>query len=134
MTFLMNDSLTVNLFRPAAQYNVCWRDRPVRDRQDSHSARQLKALRAGRARIEEQDGARPLGLWLMRVAEDADIGLFTIQERSSLFGQLPAFVENVSDRNSPSSQFDHSCRGKTAPFIAIHVAGDGSDRRQLLKF
>ena len=55
-----------------------WCDRAVRDREQAHSARQLKALRAGRARIEEEDGAKPLGLWLMRVAEDADIGLFAL--------------------------------------------------------
>src|SRR5688572_20872911 len=97
MRFILVEPAPQALVSPVIQHDVGCCDLPVLDRQDSQPARQLKPLRAGRAGIEEQDGTSALGLWLMRVAEDTDIGPLPVQERLPLAGQLSALIHDVPD-------------------------------------
>jgi len=128
------DQAISSSLRSAIQHNVCWRDRAVRNRQDPQRAGQVKPLGAGRAGIEEQRVAEPLRLGLMGVAEDADVGPFSLQERAPILSEFPAFVQDVSKRNSTTAQFDHRLGLKAAPLEAIHIPGDGRDGGNLLQF
>ena len=69
----------------------------------------------------------------MRVAEDADIWMFTLQERPPFFRQLPAFVQNMTDGDAAACPFDHGLGWKSALLIIVDVAGDGGDRSDLLQ-
>ena len=69
----------------------------------------------------------------MGVAEDADIWMFVLQERSSFFRQFPTFIQNMTDGDTAARQFDHSLVGKSTLFVAIYVAGDGGDWSDLLQ-
>src|SRR2546430_3269929 len=91
---------TEELFLGVAQGDMGWGDLPALNRQDPQPAWQRKALGTRRAGIEEQRIAEPFGFRLMRVAEDADIGPFPIQERSPLVSQLSAFIHDVPDRHA----------------------------------
>ena len=50
----------------------------------------------------------------MRVAEDADICMFTLQERPPFFAHLPAFVQNMTDGDVAACRFDHGLGRKSA--------------------
>ena len=65
----------------------------------------------------------------MRVAEDADIWMFTFQERPPLFRHLPAFVQNMTDGDAAAGQFDHGLGRKSSRLIIVDVAGDGMATR-----
>ena len=90
---------------------------------------EVEPLWASRARIEEQRLAEPFRFWLMRVAEDADIWMFTFQERPPFFRHLPAFVQNMTDGNAVACQLDHDLGRKSALSIIVDVAGDGRATR-----
>jgi hypothetical protein len=42
----------------------------------------------------------------MRVAKDAEVWLFFLEERSSFLCQLPDFIQNMTDGDSEAGQFD----------------------------
>lgn len=69
----------------------------------------------------------------MCVAKDANVRLFLVQKNPSFFRQLPAFVQNMTDRDAAACQFDHSLRRKYAKFTCIDVAGHGGDWRDLFQ-
>ena len=69
----------------------------------------------------------------MRMAKDAEVWLVFLEERSSFFRQLPAFVQNMTDGDAAACQFDHGLGRKSALFIIVDVAGDGGDRSNLLQ-
>ena len=69
----------------------------------------------------------------MRVAEDADIWMFTFQERLPFFRHLPAFVHNMTDGDAASCQFDHGLWRKSTLLVPIHIAGDRRAGRDGLK-
>ena len=69
----------------------------------------------------------------MRMAKDAEVWLVFLEERSSFFRQLPAFVQNMTDGDAAACQFDHGLGRKSALFIIVDVAGDGGDRSDLLQ-
>jgi hypothetical protein len=69
----------------------------------------------------------------MRVTEDADIGVFTFKKCASFFRHLPAFEENMADSDAVSCQFDHDLGRKSTLLVAVHVAGNGGDRGNLLQ-
>jgi len=43
----------------------------------------------------------------MRMIKDAEVWLLAIQEGSSVFRELPAFVQNMTDGDAAAGQFDH---------------------------
>lgn len=110
------------LFRSVSQRDVGKRDRPVRDRQDAKPAGQLKSLRSGRPRIEEQGAAKPFGHRLVRVAEDADVRPFSFNKCPTFLGEFSAFIQDVSDRYPSPAQFDDGLRLEAAPLITQDVA------------
>lgn len=63
----------------------------------------------------------------MGVAENTNVRMRTIQERSSLFGELSTFVQNVADGNPNAGQLDHCLTRKSASFILIDITGNGGD-------
>ena len=67
----------------------------------------LNRCRPRRARIEEQCLAEPLRFRLMGVTEDADIWMFTLQERPPFFRHRSAFVENMTHGNATTCQFNN---------------------------
>ena len=69
----------------------------------------------------------------MPVAEDAEVWLVFLEERSSFLRQLPAFVQNMTDGDAAACQFDHDLGWKSALFIIVDVAGDGGDRSDPLQ-
>jgi hypothetical protein len=69
----------------------------------------------------------------MRVAKDANVRLFLVQKDPSLLRQLPAFVQNMTDRDAAACQFNHSLRRKNAEFTSIDVAGNCCDWRDLFQ-
>ena len=69
----------------------------------------------------------------MRMAKDAEAWLVFLEERSSFFRQLPAFVQNMTDGDAAACQFDHGLGRKSALFIIVDVARDSGDRRDLLQ-
>lgn len=70
----------------------------------------------------------------MRVAEDADIGLFPIQKGPPVFRQFPAFVDNMADGDPEAGEFDYCLAWKPAPSEPVNVAGDGRHRSDALQF
>lgn len=85
---------------------------------------ELEPLRAGGAGVEEQRAAEPFNLGLVRVAEDADIGLLPIQKHPPFLGQLPALVEDVPDGNPFAGKLDELLRLDPALPVPVH-AGHG---------
>jgi hypothetical protein len=69
----------------------------------------------------------------VRVAKDADVRSFAIQKGSTVFCELPAFIQNMTDGDAAACQFDHGLERKSALFIIIDIAGDGRDRSDLLQ-
>ena len=65
------------------------------------------------------------------MTKDAEVWLFFLEERSSFFHQLPAFVQHMTDGDATACQFDHDLGQKSTLFIIVDVAGDGGDRRDL---
>src|SRR5207249_4902118 len=74
-------------------------DYVVRYRENPQSPWQLETLRTGRARIEEQGGPIPFGLWLVRVAEDADVKSFSVKKGPTFLGEFSSLVQNVPKSN-----------------------------------
>ena len=97
--------------------------------QKTKTSGKLESLRSRRSWIEKQRLAEPFRFWLMRVAEDADIWMFTLQERPPLFRHLPAFVQNMTDGDAAACQFDHGLGRKSSLLIIVDVAGDGMATR-----
>jgi hypothetical protein len=104
-----------------------------RNDKDAQPARQLESLRSCRSWIEEQCLAEPFNFRLVRVTEDADIRLFTIQKGSPVSCELPAFIHHMPESNTDSKECHHSFRWKPTLFVPVDVAGDGGDRRDLLQ-
>ena len=69
----------------------------------------------------------------MGMTEDTDVRSFTIQNGSSFFRHLSAFVENMTHGNATTCQFNYDLGRESALFIAIDVARDGGDRSDLLQ-
>lgn len=92
-----------------------------------------ESFRPRRSWIKEQRLTKPFCSWLMRVTEDADIGVFTFKKCAAFFRHLPAFVQNMTDGDAAVCQFDHDLGRKSTLLVAIHVAGDGGDRGNLLQ-
>lgn len=80
--------------------------------------------RPGQAGIEQQRPAEPLDLRLVRVAEDADVGLFSLKKCAAFFLEFPAFKENMPEREASTAQLDDPFGRIAAPSIAIHVPGN----------
>jgi hypothetical protein len=67
------------------------------------------------------------------VAKDADVRSFAIQKGSSVLGELSAFIQNMTDGDAETCQFDHGLGRKSTLFIIVDVAKDGGDWRDLLQ-
>src|SRR6476646_6891643 len=83
--------------------------------------------------IEQQRLTEPFCSRLMRVTEDADIGVFTFKTCAAFFRHLSSFIQNMTDGDAVACQLDHDLGRKSTLLVAIHVAGDGSDRSDLLQ-
>ena len=101
----------------------------VAETQKTNATGKCESLRPCRPWIEEQCLPEPFRSGLMGVAEDADIWMFVLQERSSFFRQFPTFIQNMTDGDTAACQFDHGLGRKPALVIAIHIAGDGRATR-----
>ena len=71
------------------------------------SRRERKPFGTRRARIKQQRLAEPFNFLPMRMTKDAEVWLFFLEERSSFFHQLPAFIQNMTDGDEAAGQFDH---------------------------
>ena len=67
----------------------------------------------------------------MGVTEDANIWMFTLQERSPFFRHLSVFVENMTHGNATTCQFNDDLGWKSALFPIVDVAGNGRNRCDL---
>ena len=100
---------------------------------NTHTPQKFEPPWPGRAGIEQQSLTEPLRSWLVRVAEDADIWMFTLQERPPLFRHLPAFVQDMTDGDAAACRFDHDLGRKSALSIIVHVFRDRRAGRDGLK-
>ena len=75
-----------------AQYDQGGLDTTALNREDAKPPWQCEPFRAGRAGIEQESRSVPIRFWLVGMAENADVRLFTLKKRSSTLRQLPAFV------------------------------------------
>ena len=96
---------------------------------NTHTPQKFEPPWPGRAGIEQQSLTEPLRSWLVRVAEDADIWMFTLQERPPLFRHLPAFAQNMTDGDAAACQFDHGLRWESTLLVPIKIARDGRATR-----
>ena len=67
------------------------------------------------------------------MTKDAEVWLIFLEERSSFFHQLPAFLQNMTDGDAATGQFDHGLGQKSTLFIIVNVSGDGGDGSDLLQ-
>lgn len=79
--------------------------------------------------LNEQHLAEPFNFWLMRVAEDADIWMFTLQERPSFFRHLSAFVQNMANSDAKAGQLDHGLGWESTLLVPIDIAVNGRATR-----
>jgi hypothetical protein len=126
--------LTGRCFRPPIIEQDVFRNYALpRKNKDAQTPWKLEPLWPRRARIEQQCLAKPFNFRLVRVSKDADIWMFTLQERPPFFGHLPAFIQYMTDGNAAAFQLNHGLGRKSALFIIVDVAGDGGDWRDLLQ-
>ena len=110
------------------------RDCPLpRKNKDAHTPWKLEPFWAGRTRVKEQCLPKPFHFRLVRVTEDADIRLFTIQKGSTVFCELPTLIYHMAESDADSKECHHSFRWKPTLLVPINVAGDGGDRSDLLQ-
>jgi hypothetical protein len=115
------------------QLNMPGLDLPVYDFQNPDRPWEFESLWARRAGIEQQRLAEPFNFQLMRMTKDTEVWLFFLKERSAVFRQLPACIQNMTNSDAAAGQFDHGLGRKSALFIIVNVAGDGGDRSDLLQ-
>ena len=101
--------------------------------QKTDAPRKRESFRSRGSWIEQQRLTEPLCSWLMRVTKDADIGMFTFKKFAAFFRHLPPFIQNMTNGDAAACQFDHDFGRKSTLLVAIHVAGDGGDRSELLQ-
>ena len=119
--------------RCIGQRNEMRCDVRIAEVQNTDATGKRESFRSRRSWIEEQRLAEPFCPWLMRVTEDADIGVFTFKKCAAFFRHLPAFVQNMTDGDAVASEFEHDLGRKSTLLVAIHVAGNGGDRGNLLQ-
>jgi hypothetical protein len=101
--------------------------------QKTNAPRKRESFRSRGSWIEQQRLTEPFCSWLMRVTEDADVGVFTFKKCAASFRHLATFVQNMTDGDAAACQFDHHLERNSTLLVAIHVAGDGGDRCDLLQ-
>ena len=104
-------------------------DTTVLNREDAKSPWEGEPLRSRRAEIEQQCFPMPFSLRLMRVTEDADVRLFSIEKCSAFLCQLATLVHYVANRDPAPAQLHNQLRWEPTCFVLIDIAGDGCDRR-----
>jgi hypothetical protein len=105
----------------------------VAETQKTKTSGQLESLWSSRSGVEEQRLAEPFNFRLVRVTEDANIKLRTIQKGSPVFCEPPAFIHHMPESSADSKECYHSFRWEPTLFIPIDVAGDGGDRSDPLQ-
>lgn len=126
--------MTGRRLRPPIIEKDVLRDCPLpRKNKAAHTPWKLEPFWAGRTRIKEQCLPKPFHFRLVRVTEDADIRLFTIQKGSTVFCELPALIYHMAESDADSKECHHSFRWKPTLLVPIDVAGDGGDWRNLLQ-
>lgn len=104
-----------------------------RENEDSHTSWQLEPLRACRSWIEEQRLTEPFRFRLVRVTENTDVRLFSIEKRSPFPRQLAALIHDMTDGDTEPGQYDHIHCWKLISFELIDIARNCRYRRNGLK-
>jgi hypothetical protein len=109
------------------------RNGSIVDRDTTHAPWQLEPSWPRRSGVQEQRLAEPIDSRLMRMAKDADIRVGFLEKRSTALCELPALIQNMTDRNAAACQFDYGLGRKYVLFTIIDVAGNGGERRDLFQ-
>jgi len=114
------------------QSNELWFDFGVAKSQKTDAPRTRESFRSRGSWIEQQRLTEPFCSRLMRVTEDADIGVFTFKTCAVVCRHLPAFVQNMTDGDAAACQFGHDLRRQSTLVEPINIVVGHCDRGSAL--
>jgi len=105
----------------------------VSDRQQTERPWQTEPSWTSRPRVKQQQPADPFDTGLVRMSENTNVRLRTIQEKLRVPPYLSALIDDMPYGDPASSQFDHRFRGTLSGFSPIHVSRHRDHRRDPLQ-